>query len=65
MLEVYDILRVSKRLLLVMRVVVVCPQDGFGGGSEVTENLGYNTCRESSGEKLHIPRLTRSDFDGL
>jgi len=22
--------------------------DGFGGGSEVTENLGYNTCRESS-----------------
>lgn len=22
--------------------------DGFGGGSVVTENLGYNTCRESS-----------------
>ncbi len=22
--------------------------DGFGGGSTVTENLGFNTCRESS-----------------
>ena len=29
-------------------------QDGFGGGTNVTNNLIYNQCRESGGEHTHL-----------
>ena len=35
-------------LTLTVHIVWLMQNDGFGGGSVVTENLGYNTCRESS-----------------
>ena len=35
-------------------------QDGFGGGTNVTNNLIYNQCRESGGDHAHLRTILLS-----